>query len=304
MIAKLAKSLLVAGAVIIANPGLIAPLQALETLKSEQIAENISVITFGNTKIHTFHGISNSHIIETANELRVIDAQFIAPHAKGLKKYLEKLGKPVKQIILSHNHPDHWFGTQFLKGVAPIATSKNITLDLKNGGGRYIKIIGKNPKMKGSVPASVVVPDQELALGKQTWDGLEVIIEEHAEQEAHHTLLIKIPAHGIMIGQDLFYNGFFLVASERKRNINWRDLLHKLYNNEAKTYKTLLVGHGKNGGPSIIAQDIKYLDALEATMAKGLSKEETTKSMIAQFPNKKGAKGFLGISMRNLFKGH
>ena len=305
MIGNFTRTLLLASALGMASLSATAPVQALETLKSEQVAKNVSVITIGANKIHTFHGISNSHIIETPNELRVIDAQFIAPHAKGLRKYIEGLGKPLVQIILSHNHPDHWFGAQFLKGMAPIATSKNVMADLKNGGGRYIKIMANNPKMKGSLPDKVVVPDQELPLGKQNWDGLEVVVEEHAEQEAHNTLLIKIPAHGIMIGQDLFYNGFFLVASERKRNKNWRELLHKLYHNEAKAdYKTLLVGHGKNGGPDILVQDIKYLDALAATLAKGMTMEETTKSLIAQFPGKAGGKSFLGISMKNLFKGH
>ena len=128
-------------------------------------------------------------------------------------------------------------------------------------------------------------------------------MEEISDQEAHHSLLIKIPAHGIMIGQDLFYNNMFLVASERERNKNWRNILAGLLSKEAKRYKTLLTGHGKNGGPAILAQDIEYLDALEAVLAKGLGKEEATKEMIAKFPKMRG-KGLLAISMRNLFNGH
>jgi glyoxylase-like metal-dependent hydrolase (beta-lactamase superfamily II) len=304
MIVTVAKRIAFVCAIAFSMPGIGAPAQAFETLKSEQVAENVSVISFGKFKIHTFHGISNSHIIETANELRVVDAQFRLASAQGLKKYISSLGKPLVQIILSHNHPDHWFGARVFENAVPVATSKNITADLKNGGMRYIKIMSKNPKMAGNVPDKVVVPSQEIPLGKQSWDGLEVVVEEHAEQESHHSLLIKIPSHGIMIGQDLFYNGFFLVASERSRNGNWRNLLQSLLDNETKTYKTLLVGHGKNGGPSILSQDVAYLDALASTLEKGLSMEETTKSLIAQFPGKKGSKSFLGISMRNLFKGH
>lgn len=302
MIIKLMKSALVASA--LCAPIIGAPTIASETLESTKISENVTVITFDDIKIHTFHGISNSHIIETAHELRMIDAQFIAPQAKALRAYVGTLGKPLVQVILSHNHPDHWFGASTFTDLAPIATSENIADDLEHGGMRYINIIGKKPKMKDSVPDKVIVPSEVIALGAQTWDGLDVVVEEYAEHEAHHSLLIKIPSAGIMIGQDLFYNGFFLVASERKRNINWRNLLQELSDNEAKTYMTLLVGHGQNGGPSILAQDITYLDALEATMEKGMDHDATTQSMIDQFPDKKGAKGFLGISMRNLFNGH
>lgn len=275
----------------------------MKTLESTSVSKMVSLISAGSIKLHTFHGISNSHIIETANELRLIDAQMIFPHANGLKKYIASLGKPLKQVILSHNHPDHWFGAEKFAGDVPIATSANVKADLKSGGMRYIKIMAKNPKMKGITPTEVIVPNAAIALGKQTWDGLEVIVEEIADQEAHHSLLIKIPSIGVMIGQDLFYNNNFLVASERSRNKNWQKVLENLQANETKTYKTLLVGHGKNGGPDILAQDIEYLKALEATMEKGLTKQETEKSMIAQFPTK-GGKGMLGISMRNLFSGH
>ena len=277
--------------------------QELKTLESQQVSKNVTLITAGGIKLHTFHGISNSHIIETANELRMIDAQMIFPHANGLKKYIAGLGKPLKQIILSHNHPDHWFGAEKFASDVPIAASANIAVDLKSGGMRYVKGVAKNPKMKGIIPTEVIVPSAEIKLGKQTWDGLEVIVEELADQESHYSLLIKIPSIGVMIGQDLFYNNNFLVASERKRNANWQKILESMQTNEANNYKTLLVGHGKNGGPDILAQDIKYLKALETTMAKGMTKEETEKALVAQFPNK-GGKGMLGISMRNLFNSH
>jgi hypothetical protein len=129
---------------------------------------------------------------------------------------------------------------------------------------------------------------------------LDVVVEEYPDHEAYNSLLIKVPSAGIMIGQDLFYNGMFLVASERERNANWRNILQELSDNEAKTYMTLLVGHGQNGGPSILGQDIEYLDALETTLEKGMEQEATTQSMIEQFPGKSG-KTMLGISMRNLF---
>jgi len=302
MFAKFTKILLLASITAIAAPVTLVQAQNVTTLKSEARGENVSVIQFGNTKIHTFHGVSNSHIIETTNELRVVDAQFLLPHANGLKNYIATLNKPLVHIILSHNHPDHWFGTQVFADT-PIVTSKNVTADLASGGMRYIKILKNNAKLKDNAPDKVVIPTAELALGAQNWDGLDVIIEEHPDQESHHSLLIKIPSAGVMIGQDLFYNNMFLVASERSRNINWRNLLQGFLDTETNNYQTLLVGHGQNGGPDIMRQNVIYLDALEATLGKGMNQEDTTKAMIMQFPEM-GGKSFLGISMGNLFRGH
>ena len=102
-------------------------------------AESTSVFSSGEIKLHTFHGISNSHIIETRNELHLIDAQMTFKHARQLKTYIDSLDKPLVQVILSHNHPDHWFGAEIFSAKTPIVTTANIASDLKKGGMRYIK---------------------------------------------------------------------------------------------------------------------------------------------------------------------
>jgi len=70
--------------------------------------ENVSIIGIGEYKIHTFYGVSNSHVIETPEKLIMIDAQFDFNLAKELKKYVATLNKPLERIILSHAHPDHF----------------------------------------------------------------------------------------------------------------------------------------------------------------------------------------------------
>lgn len=273
----------------------------LLAISSVQAEENISIFKSGDLTIHTFHGVSNSHIIETANELRVVDAQMKLSDATKLKEYILGLGKPLKQVILSHNHPDHWFGSQVLATVAPVAASENVRNDLKNGGGRYIKLMAK--KLGDNMPSEVIVPSEVVGLGAQTWDGLDVIVDEYPDQESHHAIVIKLPKHGVLIGQDLVYNNMFLVASERSRNKNWLALLEKFAANEANDYQTIMVGHGKNSGPQVFQQGIEYLKALQVTLEKGMNQEQTQAAMIEQFPDK-GGKQMLGISMRNLFNPH
>lgn len=274
-----------------------------DMMAPEMVAENIAVVTHGDIKLHTFYGISNSHIIETANELRLVDAQFTKDEATALKAYIDGLGKPLAQVILSHNHPDHWFGAQFFEDTAPIATSTGVQEHLAEGSQRYIDNLSKVPFMAGSVPEAVIVPSETIATGAQTWDGLDVIVEEVEDQEAHASVMIKIPAAKTIIGQDLFYNNNFLVASERSRNRNWANVLAGIIAEDADEYYHFFVGHGKNGGVEILGQNIVYLNTLEAVLEEGLSKEETKAKMLAAFPDMEG-KGLLDISLRNLFAGH
>lgn len=271
-------------------------------LNAANTPKNVSILNINDTKIHTFHGISNSHIIETSKSLYMVDSQMLFKHADQLKQYVQSLDKPLNSIILSHNHPDHWFGSEKFKGLAPFATSQNVSNDLKNGGGRYIKILNK--KLKGQLPSEVIIPDQILTLGAHRWDDLRVIIEETSEQESHHSLVIKIPSLGVIIGQDLIYNNMFLVASERERNQHWIKILKDFKRAYSKVYPHVLTGHGDNGGPELYQQNIDYLNSLEMVMKLNLSQEVTTAKLIAQYPNR-GGKGMLKISMRNMFsKGH
>jgi glyoxylase-like metal-dependent hydrolase (beta-lactamase superfamily II) len=267
------------------------------TLKSDN--KKVSIIQMDNYKIHTYYGVSNSHIIETPNKLIMVDAQFNFKLAKPLNAYIQTLKKPLDRIIISHAHPDHWYGYPIFD--APTVTTPNVVEDLAFLGPIFLKI--HTPKMGKIIPKKVVPAKPIVKLGKQNWDGLEVIVEEYANQEAPHSILIKIPEYGVLIGQDLFYNDVHLVAGNRENNKNWVKILASFNENEAKSYKTILTGHGSSTNPEVFNEDIEYLEALEEILESGASKEEVKQELIKRFPDK-GAKFFINITTNGLFRKH
>jgi glyoxylase-like metal-dependent hydrolase (beta-lactamase superfamily II) len=67
----------------------------------------------GKVKIHTYAfapGNSTTQIIETDEGLVVIDAQMTLPDTKEAIAYVRSLNKPIRRLIVSHGHPDHWLG--------------------------------------------------------------------------------------------------------------------------------------------------------------------------------------------------
>ena len=68
----------------------------------------------------SFPILVNSYIIELPNKLVIFDAQFILPAANELLIHARSLRKPIDRIILSHAHPDHFFGLEKFSNVAPI----------------------------------------------------------------------------------------------------------------------------------------------------------------------------------------
>src|SRR3569833_2528198 len=74
-----------------------------------------SVMERDGLKVHTMTApdpfLANStHVLETESALVVVDGQFVAPYAKAFRDYVDRLGKPVERLYLSHAHVDHWFG--------------------------------------------------------------------------------------------------------------------------------------------------------------------------------------------------
>jgi glyoxylase-like metal-dependent hydrolase (beta-lactamase superfamily II) len=67
----------------------------------------------GKAKIHTYAFSplnSTTHIIETADGLVVVDAQMTLSDTNEAIAYVRSLTKPIRRLIVSHSHPDHWLG--------------------------------------------------------------------------------------------------------------------------------------------------------------------------------------------------
>ncbi len=237
--------------------------------------KHVSIIQIYDNKIHTFYGLSNSHIIETKNQLIVIDTQANSINASLLKKYVMSLNKPIKHIILSNLYLTHCSNYEIFKN-SNIMTSKNILKDISN----------KKNKIK------------HLTLGKQNWDGLSVVIEQYSKYKKNDSIVIKIPEHGVLIAQNLLYNKTHLIANNK--NKNWIKTLESFVKNESKNYHTILSGHGKSASSNIFRKNIKYLEQLQIVMSLGTKKKEVKDFLLKKFPNYKG-KEFIDITIDNLF---
>jgi len=267
-------------------------------LPAVKVNDNVEVIDLGQYKIHTFYGVSNSHVIETPTSLTLVDLQFLDKHAVALRDYIDTLNKPLSRAVLSHNHPDHWFGYRYFN-VVPL-TTPGVKDDLDNRGEEFIQIM--KPRMKDAMPDKVVTVDTSLKLGEHNWDGLRVIVEEYREHESHHSVVLKLPDYGVIVGQDLFYKDSHLVASNLDRNKNWVALLEGFIENEAKTYHTFLTGHGPNATAAVLSESIVYLEVLDGIIRSGVTKDEAKAKLLERFPNKrKETQGFINITLRNLY---
>lgn len=67
---------------------------------------------------------SNAGVIDLGDALLIFDATETPEAAADLKAAAERMGKPVRYLINSHGHADHWLGNQIFAETASLITSE------------------------------------------------------------------------------------------------------------------------------------------------------------------------------------
>ncbi len=242
---------------------------------------------FQGAKIHTFvspyaYAANATHIIETANELVIVDTQFINPLAHGFRAYVDSLGKPVNRVFISHGHPDHYFGLAAAFSDCKAYSLEDINWIIGEWGPQMIK--NQKPTFGDMIPDEVVVPQYTVVPNtSEIIDGLTYQYEvvEGAESEAQ--LLIKLPELGTIIAQDLVYSGVHLWLGMGWFE-NWAAELQKLANLENFDY--ILAGHGLPCTKDEIQNNINYIQTAQQLFEAGLGKDDFKAKLLAVYPHR------------------
>jgi len=259
----------------------------------------VTVIEKGSVKIHTYFSPANAamnsvHIIESENKLVVIDAQFMRPFTNEAKAYVEQLGKPVERVIVTHSHPDHWFGLEQFH-VYPTYALAETKGEIEKIGD--FTISDNRKRMKDMVTDKKYVPENVLPEGEETIDGVKYIFEKVLDAEAGVQLLIKLPEQNVLIAQDLVFNKIHLFLGQNAID-GWIKVVNNL--KRETEYDTILVGHGENADISIFDNMLKYLEASKEILAKVNNGTELKAKLVERFPGYE-APFLLDISSRFLF---
>lgn len=245
-------------------------------------AGTVTTNTFSNFSIHTYTspelgGLVNSQIIETSNHLVLVDTQYLLPFAAELKDYLSDLKKPVERIIISHSHPDHWFGNECFKD-QKIFALQEVRSILEQAGDAMIENYQFMNEKDSLVPTAKTLPNFTLDEGLFTLDGVEFSVVKFTDSEDGIIAGIEIPKENILIAQDLVYDFTHAFTAELASAENkWIEVLKNV---QAKNYSLILGGHGTPSEGDILTPAIAYLQdattAIQKALKEGNNKESKT----------------------------
>lgn len=251
--------------------------QSIPTGKLWTVAQSDKV------KIHTYMSpaamfANTSHIIELENEIIIVDGQFFAPYALELKRATDSIGKPISRFYISHDHPDHYigFGDAFpsVKVYALEETKESIEKDGQDVLLQRKAQFGPMIASKLNKPSAVQNPGEEII------GNVKFIFEKSTNHESAVSLVIKLPEIGVYIAQDIVYNKIHLFVEGNTKG--WQEALNKVV--KETEYKTILSGHGKEGGKELLKDNLDYLDFVEKTITQSKNKDEFKSIILKKYP--------------------
>lgn len=293
----------VTGSVILAAPSIVSARSLgggpLNQGMVPMIHGSMTVTKFKESTIHSYQspdltGCVTTHIIETPERLIIVDGQRSVIYGQEIREYAESLGKPVDRMIISHLHPDHWFGAFQFRDV-PIHALKETQGEIDQLGEFFIEI--SKPSLGDHVPPEKVVPDVLISDGSsETIDGVTLEYKHVTDAESDNMLTIFLPNEKVLIAQDLLYNNCHLFCGHG----NFQGWIKSLKEMQKDTsFDLVLPGHGANDGSRQAIDDaLIYLEFVENAFGKVSTGDELKAAILDRYPSYMAASL---VDIQNLF---
>ena len=239
--------------------------------------------------------LASAYLVETAEGVIAIDALLRVSDARRLRAEVDRLGKPLLAVLLTHGHPDHYNGVTELVGdrqvpvIATAGVDQVIRRDDPAKEAQWRGVFGDEWPARRTFPTRVVAAGESIELGGARLTPLDI-----GAAESHHDTvwLLEGPARRAFIG-DLVFSGVHSYLSDGHSG-RWLAALDRLEAELAGA--TLYPGHGAPGGAELIAAQRAYLTLYRDTVrrlaggASSLSepaREELTRTMVEHLGNER-----------------
>ncbi len=212
---------------------------------------------------------ANSYLIEGEDECALIDTHLNIDEAQDLTKLINAIGKPLKTIVITHPHPDHYLGLEHLGPLFPTATIQSSKATLE--------IIRTTAADWQAFPNSLKPLKQgDILLANRQFKCLLL-----ADAESVAPVVLFDTKSKTLITGDHVLNRQHLWMVEGRMEA-WRNNLALLAD---LSPKVVLPGHGDIGGPELIGLTDSYLRDFLSMKTRNLTAALIKQGMLARYPN-------------------
>jgi glyoxylase-like metal-dependent hydrolase (beta-lactamase superfamily II) len=235
-------------------------------------------------------GAVNSYVIQGATEVVVVDGQMVVPLAQALAEKIKASGKKPKAFVLTHAHPDHYFGFHALQQAfpgVPLYATPGVKAEFDAAAaGTLAAMKGMLGEGAPTGVATVTALEGALDLGGQKIELVELKGGEHTV-----SAIVRVPSLNAVLAGDHLYAQVHNWMKECDAK-GWLQHLADWKKGAAST--VYYPGHGAGqGGVELIDANIAYIEGYVAEVAKAAGKDQAAlmadakRLVLAKFPTYK-----------------
>ena len=238
-------------------------------LKPQKVTEGVYCF-FGkleNINKQNAGNMVNSCFVQTKEGFVVIDSGPTFSYASQAYEQMQHIAKlPVKYVINTHDHDDHWLGNSFYKSkgallIGPRTYEQNIVAGMTT---RMQSILGKTLYAKTQIVKLDTIVDDNLtfSLGKEKFEIKQLVETAHTKGD----LVVFLPSQKSLFVGDLVFNG--RLTSLRDGSL--MGSLNALDKIDAYHAKYVIGGHGYGTDCNATKQFKSYLLEIKREVQKAL----------------------------------
>ncbi|MGA8768676.1 MAG: MBL fold metallo-hydrolase [Candidatus Acidiferrales bacterium] len=224
---------------------------------------------------------SNAVLIKGGDEAVLVDNCLIQSDAQKLVKMIQSSRRELTTVLITHAHPDHYFGLAAIREAFPrarIYARKEVIDGMREF---RAKIVHWQEMYRGELPADLPLPEP------LTGDSLQ--LEGHVIRfidlfmvETVHATAFYLPAQKAFIAGDLVYAQAQHYMSDVNDPDTWMAALEGVRN--VGPIEKLFPGHGPVGGSELLDASVQWMRDYKEVAKPGVRFVDIAKAMMARYP--------------------
>ena len=230
----------------------------------------------------------SSTLIYGERDAALADPSWTMAQTEALGDWIERSGKRLAYIYITHGHGDHWFGTaQLLErfpGATVYATQGTIRKMHQQADSRPDHWDKDFPGLIGDTPVlAQPIPNGGFELEGNQFHAIEV-----GHTDTDDTTVLHVPSIGLVVAGDVAYNGVHLMLLEIGDTglKSWLDALDRV----TALHPAAVVADHKNkdlpDDPAILDQTRQYLLEAQRLLGQRPSPREFFDQIVATYPER------------------
>jgi glyoxylase-like metal-dependent hydrolase (beta-lactamase superfamily II) len=188
----------------------------------------------------------NAYLVETAAGVVAVDSLLTVSESRAMRRALERLGKPLQAVLLTHSHPDHYAGlAQLVLGDdVPIIAPQGVIDTITRDDAEKNAIIG--PMFGDEWPTKRVFPNTPIRNGESlTFDGVKFTVIDLGPSESPHDSpwVLGDDEKTVFLGDQIYDHKHCFLADGFHRE--WLENIARL----RKRFPDEAIFHVGHGGP-------------------------------------------------------